>query len=777
MKIQRIETFCNRFVGFVRVTADDGRQGWGQVSPYNADITSPGAAPAGRAVVARPGRARHRRADGRIPEREHKFPGSYLRRAMGGLDTALWDLRGKLEGKSVCELLGGTPRPLRAYASSMKRDITPRDEAERLVALRDEHGFDAFKFRVGAECGHDVDEWPGRTEEIVPAMRRALGDDVDLLVDANSGYSPKRAIEVGRMLEEHGICHYEEPCPYWELEQTKAVRDALDLDVTGGEQDCSIPTWRRMIAMRAVDIIQPDVCYLGGITRTLRVAKMAAAAGLPCTPHSANLSLVTLFTMHLLGAIPNAGKYLELSIEGPDYYPWQEGLFVRSPYAVVEGKVTIPSAPGWGVEIDPALARAGDASGKRDLTPGRTKAKRYGILVQNGPFTRPRLTHTATTTRPAPEGSTGTQEESPCTHSTCSRSLAAALRSLAGALPFAGAAAQEITVVSFGGSYQEGQSKALFQPAAKALGINVKEETYTGIADLRLKVKAGAVTWDVVASGSGSAARAGAEGLLETLDYKVIDASSFVPGMAGEYCVGGDVFSTVLAWNTKTYGDKGPQSWADFWDVKKFPGKRAYRKGVAGALEPALMADGVPPNKVYEVLSAPGGIERAIKKIKELKPHIAVWWASGAQHAQLMKDGEVDMATGWNGRFDVAAKDGGAVDVHLQPGPARLRLLRHPEGRAEQGPRDEVPGRDQQAAVPGRVHQVHHLRADQQEGLRPRHDRRRVREAPAVLSGQRGEAADHRPRLVHQVRGAGVGGLSEHADRIAERCGGASSDR
>src|SRR5215470_15533174 len=219
----------------------------------------------------------------------------------------------------------------------------------------------------------------------------------------------------------------------------------------------------------------------------------------------------------------------------------------------------------------------------------------------------------------------------------------------------------QLTVVSFGGSYQEAQSKALFQPAAKALGITVKEETYTGIADLRLKVKAGAVTWDVVTSGSGSAARAGAEGILEKLDYKTIDTSTFFPGMAEEYFVGGDVFSTVLAWNTKTYGNNGPQSWADFWDVKKFSGKRSYRKGVAGALEPALMADGVPPDKIYEVLSTPTGVARAIAKIKELKPHIAVWWASGAQHAQLMKDGEVDMVTGWNGRFDVAKKDGANV--------------------------------------------------------------------------------------------------------------------
>src|SRR3546814_2344998 len=94
-----------------------------------------------------------------------------------------------------------------------------------------------------------------------------------------------------------------------------------------------------MIEGRVVDIIQPDVCYIGGLTSALRVARLGAAAGLPCTPHSANLSMVTIFTMHLLRTIPNAGKYLELSIEGPDYYPWQEGLFVESPYGVVDGHV------------------------------------------------------------------------------------------------------------------------------------------------------------------------------------------------------------------------------------------------------------------------------------------------------------------------------------------------------------------------------------------------------------------------------------------------------
>ena len=357
MKIQRIETFSTREVGFVRVSSDTGAYGWGQVSTYHSDISA--------LVLHRQVAPYALGADALditalvdvIPLREHKFPGSYLRRALGGLDTALWDLKGRLECKSVCELLGGTPRPIRAYASSMKRDITPAQEAKRLLKLRGDFGFDAFKFRVGTECGNDIDHWPGRSEAIVSAMYKAMGDEVTLMVDGNSGFSPTRAIEIGHLLQDNGVSHFEEPCPYWELEQTKQVTEALSIDVTGGEQDCDLATWRRMVDIRAVDIIQPDVCYVGGMTRALRVAKMGEQAGLPCTPHCANLSLVTLFTMHLLGAIPNAGKYLEFSIEGADYYPWQDNLFRRSPYEIVDGKATIPDEPGWGVEINPQWTR------------------------------------------------------------------------------------------------------------------------------------------------------------------------------------------------------------------------------------------------------------------------------------------------------------------------------------------------------------------------------------------------------------------------------------
>ena len=137
------------------------------------------------------------------------------------------------------------------------------------------------------------------------------------------------------------------------MEQTAEVAAALTMDVAGGEQDWDLQNWRRMIALGSVDIVQPDVLYVGGMIRAMQVARMGAAAGLPCTPHAANLSMVTIFTMHLLRAVPNPGRYLELSIEGDDYYPWQGDLFLNDPYRVENGQVRVTEAPGWGVDINP----------------------------------------------------------------------------------------------------------------------------------------------------------------------------------------------------------------------------------------------------------------------------------------------------------------------------------------------------------------------------------------------------------------------------------------
>ena len=213
-----------------------------------------------------------------------------------------------------------------------------------------------------------------------------------------------------------------------------------------------------------------------------------------------------------------------------------------------------------------------------------------------------------------------------------------------------------LRIVSWGGAYQKGQSIGIFQPAAKAMGITVKEDTYGGISDVKLMVKSGADKFDIFSSGAGSCASGAAEGLLEKLDLTIIDVSNHLPDMWTDYCVGADIFSVVAAWNTDTYGENGPRTWADFFDVEKFPGTRAMRAKVDAQLEAALLADGVPMSEIYNVLDSEEGIERALDKIRSIKDHIAVWWTSGAMHAQLMKDGEVDMTTGWNGRFDVAKK-------------------------------------------------------------------------------------------------------------------------
>ncbi|HEY3234089.1 MAG TPA: mandelate racemase/muconate lactonizing enzyme family protein [Polyangiaceae bacterium] len=347
-KIRRIQSFSTETVCLVRVQSESGSEGWGQTAPYHADITAQvlhrQVAPQVLGAEAFPSRA----LSDQVLEATYKFPGSYVCRALAGVDTALWDLQGKLQGKSVCELLGAKPAPVRAYGSSMRRDITPRDEAERLKRLQGEHGYTAFKVRVGKCNGHDTDEWPGRTTELIQAVRSALGPDVTLLADGNGCYSARGALEVGKLLEAQGFYWFEEPCPYWELEWTAQARAGLEINVAGGEQDCDLKQWQRIITGGAVDIVQPDVCYLGGLTRSLTVAEMARDARLACVPHSANRSLVTVFSLHLLRAIENSGPFVEFSIE-PD--PWSDELFAPK-LEVQQGLVDIPEGPGWGVRIN-----------------------------------------------------------------------------------------------------------------------------------------------------------------------------------------------------------------------------------------------------------------------------------------------------------------------------------------------------------------------------------------------------------------------------------------
>jgi L-alanine-DL-glutamate epimerase-like enolase superfamily enzyme len=348
--ITKVESWTQGSYGIVRITTSDGREGYGQLSSFEPDIT---------ATVLHRQVARHvlgsdpAQIDAlvdRVIDANMKFPWTYVCRALAGVDTAIWDLYGKLRGKPVCELLGGKTDPFPVYGSSMRRDIAPEDEAVRLVKLRDERGFKAFKVRLGVPTGHDRDAAPGRTEKLIPVIRQAVGHDIRLLADGNSCYTPPKAIEVGRRLEDNGYFFFEEPCPYWELEWTAEVAAALTMHVSGGEQDNDLAQWRRMIRMNAVDILQPDLCYIGGFTRAWRVAKMGQQAGKLVVPHSSHLSLITLFSLHFMAAIANAGPCVEFTIE-TDGNPG-EALYSPS-LEVRDGKVKIPDGPGWGAEINP----------------------------------------------------------------------------------------------------------------------------------------------------------------------------------------------------------------------------------------------------------------------------------------------------------------------------------------------------------------------------------------------------------------------------------------
>ncbi len=352
MKIARIQTFLRNDIPVCRVHTDTGESGTGQCSTYRGAVTVKVLHEMLAPLVLGEDPLRIEALVDHVIDRTMKFPGTFVCRALAGLDTALWDLKGRLFGQSVAKLLGG---PLRErvpmYASSMRRDINPTDEAERLERLIRQQGFRAVKVRAGtgphAPMGSDEDMYPGRTEELVETVRRELGEEVRVNVDANSSYSAHKAVRVGRTLEEFGVFHFEEPCPYPDIESTREVARALDVYVAGGEQDNSLPQWRRMVDMRAVDIVQPDILYIGGICRARRVAMLAREFGLACTPHAANRAMVQLFTLHFAAAMPNCRYEQEWTIESTD---WSDGL-LEEPLEIEEGGVAVPDGPGWGIDV------------------------------------------------------------------------------------------------------------------------------------------------------------------------------------------------------------------------------------------------------------------------------------------------------------------------------------------------------------------------------------------------------------------------------------------
>lgn len=362
MRIDSIETLVRGPIAVVRVGTDDGVVGIGQTAPYEAALT----AQVLHAMVAPGFLGRDPWDVERLVEdclrRHYKFPSSFLHRALSGVDTALWDVLGKVTGRPVSKLLGGHAREtVPMYASSMRRDISPEQEAERLAELAARQGFRAAKVRVGQAMGRDTDASPGRTERIIGHLREVLGDGFGLSADANGGFTAARAVRVGRMLEAHGYFHFEEPCPFPELEQTAQVTAALDIPVSGGEQDISLGRFQRMISGAVVDIVQPDIGYLGGISRARKVAVLAEVAGVPCTPHCANDSLLRVFTLHLATAMPACFQYQEWSIEDT---PWTRDLYGPAP-VIADGVVPAPVEPGWGIELAPEFVKAAESQVSR----------------------------------------------------------------------------------------------------------------------------------------------------------------------------------------------------------------------------------------------------------------------------------------------------------------------------------------------------------------------------------------------------------------------------
>ena len=212
------------------------------------------------------------------------------------------------------------------------------------------------------------------------------------------------------------------------------------------------------------------------------------------------------------------------------------------------------------------------------------------------------------------------------------------------------AAAQDkkvLTLSSWGGAFQKAQKEAWFGIVEKELGITIKEDTTSGIADVRTQVASGKPTWDLTTQGMYTCLLLEKEGKLEPLSDEVLAIAKDVPEqLRSKSCVSQIVYSVAIGYRDKAFPGKEPAGWADFWDVKKFPGQRSMRKHPLYALEQALIVDGVPMDKLY-----PLDVDRAFKKLEEIKPNVLVWWSSGAQSAQVIKDGEVDMVAAWNGRI------------------------------------------------------------------------------------------------------------------------------
>jgi len=266
------------------------------------------------------------------------------------IEFAILDLLGKIAGKSIGQLIGDIHNPkVAVYRANNYRGKTASESIEFIKKNVEKTQAKALKFKVGGRMSHDADDPAGRSEELIPLVRETFGDDMVIYADSNGSYSADEAIRIGKIMEEHNYDFYEEPTPFDWYEETKAVADALSVPIAGGEQEPSMRQFRWLIGNNALDIVQPDMFYFGGMIRSMKVAKMADAVGKKCVPHISGSGLGYLYMMHFVSAVPNAGPYHEF-----------KGFNTEIPYECAtsslqseEGAVTVPTGPGIGLEIDP----------------------------------------------------------------------------------------------------------------------------------------------------------------------------------------------------------------------------------------------------------------------------------------------------------------------------------------------------------------------------------------------------------------------------------------
>ncbi len=265
------------------------------------------------------------------------------------IEFAILDMLGQMSGKSLGQLIGEIHNPkIAVYQANGERGITAELTIEHLKKEVGESRAKALKFKVGGRMSNNFEEPEGRSEKLIPLVRKTFGDKMVIYADSNGSYTVTEAIRIGKIMEEYKIDFYEEPVPFDWYEETKEVGTALKIPLAGGEQEPSLHMFRWLIANDALQIVQPDMFYFGGMVRSMKVALMANALGKQCTPHISGSGLGYLYMMHFVSAIPNAGPYHEFKGFNNEL-PF---ICKTSSLSSDDGVVTVPTGPGLGVEID-----------------------------------------------------------------------------------------------------------------------------------------------------------------------------------------------------------------------------------------------------------------------------------------------------------------------------------------------------------------------------------------------------------------------------------------